>query len=79
MTTRSVQFRCPHCRARIKAPAKLMGHTRACPGCDEGFAVPRILLEDCGPVRVPIEEYDCYRLAFAYRRRVYTAFTSIPA
>jgi len=73
MHTRSVHFRCPHCRARIKAPAALIGHTRTCPGCARPFAVPRFMPADCEAILVPIEEYDRYRLAFADRRRAFHA------
>ncbi len=46
-------FRCGSCRARIKAPFRLRGQTRACPGCGHRFVVQLQPLEDAGPVLVP--------------------------
>jgi hypothetical protein len=48
--TRSISFRCPSCRARIKAPIGLMGQTRSCPGCGNRFVVRLPIPEDSGPV-----------------------------
>jgi hypothetical protein len=69
MPTQAIRFRCPHCRSRIKAPAKLVGQRRDCPGCKLPFAVPRFMAEDAGPVLVPIEEHDHYTLAVVSRQR----------
>ncbi|HKI38221.1 MAG TPA: hypothetical protein VKA46_40580 [Gemmataceae bacterium] len=46
----SIRFRCPGCRARIKAPAQLIGQTRSCPGCGRRLLVQMSPPEDLGPV-----------------------------
>jgi hypothetical protein len=46
-------FRCPRCRARIKAPVQLIGQARLCPGCAELFVVPPQAPGDVGPVMLP--------------------------
>jgi hypothetical protein len=46
-------FRCPRCRARIKAPVQLIGQVRLCPGCAELFVVPPQAPDDVGPVVLP--------------------------
>jgi hypothetical protein len=67
MNTRSIHFRCPHCRSRLKAPAQLIGQSRSCPGCGEQLAV-RIVPEDAGAILVPVEERERFRLAVAFRQ-----------
>jgi hypothetical protein len=42
-------FRCPGCRARIKAPVQLIGKVRVCPGCAYLFVVPPEAPRDAGP------------------------------
>ncbi len=61
MNTISLRFRCPHCRARIKAPLPLSGRIRACPGCRHSLVVPA-LLKDAGPILVLLEQKDRYAL-----------------
>jgi hypothetical protein len=46
----SIRFRCPGCRARIKAPSQLIGQVRACPGCDRRLIVQMDAPEDVGPL-----------------------------
>jgi DNA-binding NtrC family response regulator len=41
--------RCPGCGSRIKAPAKLLGQTRNCPGCRRSFVVAVGAPDDEGP------------------------------
>jgi len=48
----SITIRCPSCQARIKAPLKLIGQWRACPGCRCRFVVQPQLPEEEGPVLV---------------------------
>jgi len=55
MVLLSVQFHCPACAARIKAPLALVGQQRACPGCDHSFIVPHPVRPDLGPILVPLE------------------------
>ena len=64
----SIRFPCPGCGAKIKAPLGLIGRERNCPGCAHVFVVPAPVLEDCGPILVPIEEDPYYRLAVSFRR-----------
>lgn len=47
-----VTLRCPGCNARIKAPAQLIGQSRACPGCGAEFVVRPQVPESVGPVLV---------------------------
>jgi hypothetical protein len=46
----TITFRCPGCRARIKAPAQLMRQWRSCPGCGTRFVVRHQSPPDTGPV-----------------------------
>jgi hypothetical protein len=46
----SFVFRCPGCKARIKAPTRLIGEVRLCPGCAQLFVVPTPVPNDAGPV-----------------------------
>jgi hypothetical protein len=66
MNTSYIHFHCPSCRARIKAHLLLAGRARNCPGCEQTFTVPRRLPEDTGPMLVPIEGLDHYRLGINY-------------
>jgi hypothetical protein len=50
--SRSLSFRCPGCRARIKAPAELIGQTRPCPRCGQPVVVRRQVPAPSGPVLV---------------------------
>jgi hypothetical protein len=68
MNTTAIQFRCPGCNARIKAPVQLLGQSRDCPGCGESFVVARPVREDCTPVLVLMESDAGCRLGIAYRR-----------
>ncbi len=45
-----IHVRCPGCRARIKAPAQLIGQTRDCPRCRQPLIVQMSAPEDEGPV-----------------------------
>jgi hypothetical protein len=69
MKASSVRFRCPCCRARIKAPAQLRGQRRDCPACGRPFVVPRPATpDDVGPILVLVENNGRCRLGVAYRR-----------
>jgi DNA-directed RNA polymerase subunit RPC12/RpoP len=46
-------FRCGGCQARIKAPFRLRGQRRSCPGCGHRVLVPFPRPADAGPVLVP--------------------------
>jgi DNA-directed RNA polymerase subunit RPC12/RpoP len=45
----SFRFRCPACRARIKAPLQLIGQTRDCPRCGGRLVVKMSPPQDAGP------------------------------
>jgi hypothetical protein len=47
----AISLRCTGCKARIKAPAQLIGQTRPCPACGYRLHVqrPRVC-EDAGPM-----------------------------
>lgn len=45
----TVRCRCGHCGARIKAPARLVGQTRSCPGCRRSLPILPEGPEDEGP------------------------------
>ncbi len=62
MNTTCIRFHCPSCKARIKAPLLLAGRARICPGCEQTFTVPHGLPEDAGPMLVPMEGLEYYRL-----------------
>jgi hypothetical protein len=47
-----ITFRCPGCRARIKAPAELSGRRRNCPGCGTSFVVRTQRPPDSDPLLV---------------------------
>ena len=58
----TISFRCFRCRARIKAPVQICGHSRSCPGCGHRFVVqpqvppeagPKIVLDDGLPTNRP--------------------------
>ncbi len=68
MPANSVQFCCPSCGARIKAPIQLRGQSRACPGCTHQFVVPRFTPRDAEPVLILIEGEERCSLGVAYRR-----------
>ncbi len=48
----SLHFRCPGCRARIKAPCQLLGQTRPCPNCGRRLIIQFKAPEDSGPVLI---------------------------
>jgi uncharacterized paraquat-inducible protein A len=48
----AIHVRCPACRARIKAPAQLIGQTRPCPRCKQSLEVRMSPPEDRGPVLI---------------------------
>jgi DNA-directed RNA polymerase subunit RPC12/RpoP len=48
----SVAFTCPTCSARLRAPARLIGKPRRCPGCRERVIVRPRIPDECGPVLV---------------------------
>lgn len=50
-----ISFRCPSCRARIKAPAQMAGRSRACPGCSANMVIPRKVPADAGVVLVLVD------------------------
>jgi hypothetical protein len=60
-----IRFRCPGCRARIKAPAQLLGHHRNCPGCGQAFVVRREPPADSSPM---LASDDAPRLVWRRRR-----------
>ena len=68
MNPPAIRFACPHCRARIKAPAPLAGHSRDCPACAQPFRVPRPVREDSGPILVLVEGQEGCTQRAAYRR-----------
>jgi CheY-like chemotaxis protein len=45
-----IRFRCPGCRARIKAPIQLLGHSRPCPQCGQRLTIQVQPPEDSGPM-----------------------------
>jgi CheY-like chemotaxis protein len=45
-----IRFRCPVCRARIRAPFQLLGQTRSCPQCGQTLTVRVQPPEDSGPL-----------------------------
>jgi uncharacterized paraquat-inducible protein A len=62
-----IHVRCPGCRARIKAPAQLIGQTRDCPRCRKPLVVQMSPPDDSGPVLLS-DDYpasDLRRLARA--------------
>ena len=48
----SIRCRCPGCGSRIKAPIKLLGQTRTCPGCRAAFVLSLAPPEDEGTTLV---------------------------
>jgi hypothetical protein len=64
--TRFLSFRCPSCRARIKAPVQLLGQTRACPGCNYCLVVQLKAPPEAGPVLVVDEDRGVPRLFVRY-------------
>jgi hypothetical protein len=66
MNPHAIRFRCPGCRARIKSPVRLAGHSRACPGCGQSFTVPRVPA-DALPVLVLTEGEERCTLGVSYR------------
>jgi len=51
-----ITFRCPSCRARIKASVALRGQLRSCPGCGWRLVVRPRPVEDAGPALVGAAE-----------------------
>jgi DNA-binding response OmpR family regulator len=49
---KSIRCRCPGCGSRIKAPVKIIGQTRNCPGCQHAFVIALPPPEDEGPMLV---------------------------
>ena len=47
-----ITLRCPGCKARIKAPAELIGRRRNCPGCNTPFVVRVQPIADSDPLLV---------------------------
>ncbi len=45
----TLALRCAHCNARIKAPVKLVGQVRPCPGCGQPLAIPLQVPPEAGP------------------------------
>jgi hypothetical protein len=50
--TPSFIFRCRVCQARIKAPVRLLGQSRTCPGCGHRFIVQLQAPPEAGPLLV---------------------------
>jgi hypothetical protein len=48
----AIRVRCPACRARIKAPAELIGQRRPCPRCKKSLEVRMSPPDDLGPVLI---------------------------
>lgn len=48
----AIMFRCHACKARIKAPTKLIGQVRPCPRCKQAVRVRIEPPEDAAPVMV---------------------------
>jgi hypothetical protein len=57
-----IVFHCAACRARIKAPAQLLGSSRNCPGCGYRFVVRLQPPPEAGPVLVGDESRPFPRL-----------------
>jgi DNA-directed RNA polymerase subunit RPC12/RpoP len=64
----SIQFRCLHCRARIKTSVQMIGQRRNCPGCGHHFVIPRPVHEDVGPILVLAESEGGNDSQFPRRR-----------
>jgi hypothetical protein len=64
----AIVFRCPACSARIKAPTRLVGEARLCPGCAHLFVVPTPVLRDAGP-RLLLDEASLHEASPNPRRR----------
>jgi CheY-like chemotaxis protein len=45
-----IHLRCPGCNARIKAPFKLIGQKRTCPGCQQPLFIQMRAPDDSGPL-----------------------------
>jgi hypothetical protein len=54
----SITFRCHACKARIKAPPKLMGQVRPCPRCKQALRVRVEPPEDAGPILLTDRKED---------------------
>ena len=52
-----VNFRCPFCQARIRAPKQLLGKERKCPRCGENFVVRRQPPKDADALTLPDSRY----------------------
>jgi uncharacterized paraquat-inducible protein A len=48
-----ITLRCPACEARIKAPAKIIDHSRKCPACGARLVVRPEAPLQAGPLLVP--------------------------
>jgi len=48
--SKAIFLRCHACRARIKAPIKLLGEIRSCPRCGQAVRIRIQPPEDCGPL-----------------------------
>jgi hypothetical protein len=68
MTTSSIRFRCPACRARIRAPLELGGRRRPCPRCREIMCVPLNHAEPARPILVMLEGEERFALRVRQRR-----------
>jgi hypothetical protein len=62
----AIRVRCPTCRARIKAPAQLIGQTHPCPRCKQSLEVKMSPPEDLGPVLV--EDHSPYHTLPGFSR-----------
>lgn len=67
MSPQAIRFCCPHCQASIKAPARLGGHNRNCPGCRAALTIPRTVPEDAGSILVILERDDRFALGTTLR------------
>jgi hypothetical protein len=48
----AIMFRCHACKARIKAPLRMLGQVRPCPRCKQTVRVRISPPDDAGPVMV---------------------------
>ena len=54
--SKSFDFRCPTCASRLRAPVRLIGKARQCPGCREPIVIRPSAPAECGPMLVLEEE-----------------------
>jgi hypothetical protein len=68
MTTTAIRFRCPECRARIKASVQLGGRSCPCPRCGRTLTVPAAFLGEDRAVLVTLEGEERFVLRAPLRQ-----------